>query len=172
MWKALAMIILVQYISIVKCKNQYVQKHNAFGESDRFLKIGKIGYAPWHFDKNGIIKGSDMKLLEIISAKLNFSYSLEIATTGDDIVRMVIQMEWLTHTYITYWVCCHFQTANGTFDVGFGQFIALNWRFGFYWSHLRQAIYISLLSDWLTDPDWLIKCKRCLMLQDRGSGIW
>ena len=105
MWKALAIIILVQYISMVKCKNQNVQKHNAFGESDRFLKIGKVGYVPWHFTKKGhqgqeIIKGSDMKLLEIISAKLNFSYSLQILDKFDETVRMVIQMEWLAPTDI------------------------------------------------------------------------
>ena len=98
MWKALAMITLVQYVSKVKCNYPNVQKHNAFGESDRFLKIGKIGYVPWHCSKNtssgaSIIKGSDMKLLEIISAKLNFSYSLEILDNFDETVRMVIQME-------------------------------------------------------------------------------
>ena len=100
MWKALAMITLVQYVSKVKCKNPNVQKHDAFGESERFLKIGKIGYAPWHFTRNGIIKGSDMKLLEIISAKLNFSYSLQILDKFDETVRMVIQMEWLAPTDI------------------------------------------------------------------------
>ena len=93
MWKALAMIILVQCVLKVKCTDPNVQKPDAFGGSDRVLKIGKIGYAPWHFTKNGIIKGSDMKLLEIISAKLNFSYSLEILNTFDETVRMVIRME-------------------------------------------------------------------------------
>ena len=93
MWKALAMIILVQCVLKVKCTDPNVQKPDAFGGGDRFLKIGKIGYAPWHFTKNGIIKGSDMKLLEIISAKLNFSYSLEILDNFDETVRMVIQME-------------------------------------------------------------------------------
>ena len=93
MWKALAMITLVQYVSKVKCKNPNVQKYDAFGERERFLKIGKLGFVPWHFTKNGIIMGSDMKLLEIISAKLNFSYSLEILDKFDETVRMVIQME-------------------------------------------------------------------------------
>ena len=93
MWKALTLITLVQYISKVKCKNPNVKKDYALGENDGFLKIGKVGYLPWHFVKNGITKGSDMKLIEIISAKLNFSYNVVIVNNFDEVVQMVILME-------------------------------------------------------------------------------
>ena len=54
-----------------------------------FLKIAMIGVKPYLFLDGREVKGSDLHLLQLLSKKLNFNYSMTFATEFDKIVMMV-----------------------------------------------------------------------------------
>ena len=64
----LALLILVRLLSGVHCKNSNVE------QNVDALRIGAKGALPFYFYHNGEVKGSNVKLIEVLSKKLNFKY--------------------------------------------------------------------------------------------------
>ena len=87
-WTTFGLLILVAFLFGVHCKSPNVVQNMDL------LKVHKQGPLPYHFYRNGEVKGSDVKLIEVLSGKLNFTYKKYMLLTKDykfkDVVAMVI----------------------------------------------------------------------------------
>ena len=58
------------------------------------LRIGMTGVFPnFYFDKNDVIKGSEITALRMLSEKMGFQYSISLGNNFDDLVNKVCFVE-------------------------------------------------------------------------------
>ena len=53
------------------------------------LEIGVLGEWPHFFLEDGIVRGSDILMIDLLSKKLGFSYKLTVVDTSDNVVLEV-----------------------------------------------------------------------------------
>ena len=88
-----------------------------------FLRIGMVGVKPYLFREGSKVRGRDMLLLQLLSKKLRFNYNITFGTSSFGSIVKMVRHEWIQCEFVRRTVNVKFvQTANGTFDIGWGQF--------------------------------------------------